>query len=333
MAIATLAGSLPRSFLAEAGRLVSMNELMPDSEGYTEYLHRESERPSVRSSKQRNRKALVLFAALVLLGGMAIFAYFATGRGWSVAATMMDDRVGNMKAYTVVVFSGVGQSPVDDSEERAMLMRQPIVAEPSASQSGESGSVSGNDSVEGEGGGSSDLSHGLLPVDENGEISYNNLSDRIMSIFYRAMAKLQAEDDNGVYVSDVRDLYETSGAKACTVNVSDPAYYATPVVYDLDRKGVGVFSLSSYASRSKVSSISSSLRVKGADVVICVTSRTSMLSTFDGVDIVISTSHSGQADDLDKGDALEVEVPYEGEVGIVLISDNNVAVYKSISEL
>lgn len=302
---------------------------MSDGEDYKDYLRYESDCAAVQSSQRRNRRALALFVVLILLGSIAIFAYFATGRGWSVAATMMDDRVGNMKAYTAVVFNGVGNPPASDMEERALLRRQPVEPGSSDSASDEAGDFAStpNDSD------ASDLSHGLLPVDENGEISYNNLGDKVMSIFYRAMAKLQTEDQDRIYASDVRDLYETAGAEACTLNVSDPAYYKDPVVYDLGKKRVGLFSVSSYTSRSKIASISASLRSDGADVVICITPRTSMVSTFDGIDIVVSTTQSEQSDDADKGEALKIQAPYEGKVGIILISENNVSIYKSISEL
>lgn len=318
---------------------------MAENGGYMEYLHHGSESALSGASGKRNRRALALFATLMLFGGIAIFAYFATGRGWSIAATMVDDRVGNMKSYTAIVFNGIGDRDVDDMEETALLVHQSPNESPSDDETKESDGyteaddiaiLNASESFAGDSDSSeepSNLSHGLLPVDENGDISYNNLSDRIMSIFYRAMAKIQTDGQDRVYAADVRDLYETAGAEACTLNISDLHYYEEPIVYDLGRKRIGIFSISSYTSRSRLSSVSSSLRADGADVVVCVSPRASMVASFDGIDIVVTTLQGDWPDDGEKGDALEVQAPFEGEVGIILISESNVPIYKSITEI
>lgn len=273
---------------------------------FKKYLKDEADFNSADISFKRNRRALALFVLLVVIGGIIIVTYFATGRGWSVAATMLDDNVGNMNSYTVVVFNGTGERPIEDKEESALITHVPI---------------------------QKDLSEGLLPLDSNGEISYNNLSERVMSVFYRAMAKLKSENQDRVFCSDVRNLYETAGASACSLNISDLAYYETPQIYRAGDKKIGIFSVSSYAPRTTLSKITSKLRNEGADVVICITPKSSMVSTFNDIDVLISNAAPDKSNDQNKGDVVKIDAPYFGEVGIVLITANNVAVYKSISEL
>lgn len=61
------------------------------------------------SKATRERAALVIFFVLILMGAFILMSYFSTGRGWSVAATAVDDSVGQLEDYTVIVYSGVAE--------------------------------------------------------------------------------------------------------------------------------------------------------------------------------------------------------------------------------
>ena len=305
----------------------------------------------------KERKALMLFLGLLVAGGIAIIAYFATGRGWTVAATIVDENIGNMGDYTVVVFNGVGEDPGDEETATIVIDDEDIdgdadsgahdastgsSASGSSTGSSDFGSSSGSSastgsSASGSSAGSSDpsanLSEGLIPLDENGEISYNNLGDRIMDVFYRAMTKFKLEDETKVYASDVRDLYETSGADAFTLTLSDVGRYDRPRVFDLGNRTIGVFSISSYASRASMAEETEALRELGAETVICIAPETRMVSDPSKVDVLMITEDDGIMKGFDAKDALLIEVPSSDEVGIILISSNGVPYFKSISEI
>lgn len=276
-------------------------------DGHTESSVKTTSVDDSRSRTRRDRKGLLLFLALVAAGGIAIAAYFITGRGWTVAATIVDENIGNMGSYTVVVFNGSGERDPDEMKETATIYHEELPA--------------------------ADLSDGLVTFDENGEIAYANLGDRIMSVFHRAMAKFRMEDATALYASDVRDLYETSGADVCTLSINDLDRYSEGAVYSLDNRSIGVFSISAYTPRAKMSRISKNLRDHGAGTIICITSSLSMISDRDAADIVIVTSHSLSEDESETSDSMVIEIPYDEEVGIILISSNGVPYYKSISEL
>lgn len=301
---------------------------MTEHVDYRQYLQEDPSLTDTKVAKQRQHRALGLFLALVVVGGIALFAYFASGRGWSLAATIVDDTVGDMSSYSAVIFNGVGEPDEDDEEEHALLEHEFFEEKSAEADTGWSSEVDSANQV-----GSSDLSRGLLPLDENGEISYKNLGEQIMSVFYRAMAKIRMEDREGVFASDVRDLYETAGADVCTINIADPDYYEEPRIFVLGEKHIGVFSVSGYISRSKVASIVGELRREGADAVICIAPRTSTVSTYEGLDVLITTDQPQNAEDQGKGDVLLIDAPCKGEVGIVLFSVNNVPIFKSVSEL
>ncbi len=55
----------------------------------------------------RDRKALFLLLAMMAACFALMAAYFLTSRTWNVAATILDDRAGQMDDYTVLAFSGV----------------------------------------------------------------------------------------------------------------------------------------------------------------------------------------------------------------------------------
>ena len=263
---------------------------------------------AAKVSEKRGKRALWLFLALALAGGIAIMAYFVTGRGWTVAATIVDENIGNMNNYTVVVFNGTRTRPLEDADVSAAIYHE------------------GRNEV-------SDLSEGLIPVDENGEISYSNLGDRIMSVFHRAMAKFQTEDQSKVYPSDVRDLYEISGADVFSISLSDHARYSPNRIYNLQNRTIGVFSIQKYTSRAAISRLTDGLRSRGADTVICLAKNETLLSDTEGIDILLLSKKSTDDADLEDSETLVVEAPYDDEVGIILISSNGVPYYKSISEL
>lgn len=295
------------------------------TEGFEEFLH-EPATTDIVLEKKKNRVALVLLILLVILGGFGIAAYLTTGRTWSVAATIVDDTVGNMSDYSVVVFSGVGEV-LETDEESALLIREPV-DELKDSASGENT----EDVVDGEDN-SSDLSHGLIPLEGDATISYANLGDRIMSVFYRAMSKLRSEESDIVHVSDVRDLYEIAGADVCTINISDLDYYSEPQTFKLGEKNLGVFSVSEYASRAYITSVINNFSRDDTNIVICIAQDTSMVATFDGIDVLITTCEETSSDNQDKGETYHIVSPSLREVGIILFSASDVPIFKSISEI
>ena len=290
---------------------------------------------AAQEAPKRGRKALALFLALVLAGGIAISAYFATGRGWSVAAAIVDENIGNMENYTVMVFNGTAT--------KASEMETATIFHADRTDADTAEAVQTSDV--------SDLSEGLIPYNEDGAISYNNLGDRIMGVFYRAMAKFRTEDQSAIYASDVRDMYESSGADVFTLNLADFPRYEPAAVYRLGDKRIGVFSVSDYMSRSKLAKTIDGLRDDDVDIVVCIAKDASMLSASTGIDVLIlhsdleegaagktgSSSSSSRSSAVDPSELFEdsyvIEAPRIGEVGIVLISANNVPVYKSITEL
>ena len=231
---------------------------------------------------------------------------------------MVDDAAGSLDAYSVVAFSGV-IPPSSKSEGSASSSAASSSASSNAAQ--DESPVQPEFTMQDAFAGSSDAA-----ADES-------LRDSIESILEREDRR-KASSDDGVYVSDVRDLYSLKGAGGLSLNLSDPARYAEPSVLNAGGKKLGVFSVSAYVSRAKLKSIETYLWEEGAEAIVCIAPRTSLLSTYDGLSVVIlTTACEGRADERDKHGALVVESPEVGEVGVVIFSSNNVPSYKVVKEL
>ena len=267
-------------------------------------------------NRTRERAGLAIFLVLVALGGILLGAYFLTGRSWSVAATMVDDAAGSLDAYTVVAFSGV-VAPDEDEPAGSDASS----ASPDAKPSSSDGELAPEFTMEDAFGDSPDGDAEL------------GVKESILSVFEREDRKHAAEDGT-VFVSDVRDIYSLKGANGLSLNLADAARYAEPSVLAAGGQKIGAFSTSAYVSRAKLKSILAALRDEGAEAVVCITPRTSLLSTYDGLDVVVLTSPAdGRPDGRDTHGALVVESPYVGEVGVVIFSSNNVPSYKVVKEL
>ena len=63
--------------------------------------------------------ALVVFIALAVLGLCGLCWYLFAGHSWNVAASTIDDTVGEMDGYTAIVYEGTAvPEPEDEGEER-----------------------------------------------------------------------------------------------------------------------------------------------------------------------------------------------------------------------
>lgn len=287
-------------------------------------------------NRTRERVGLVIFLVLVVLGGGLLGAYFLTGRSWSVAATMVDDSVGSLDDYTVVAFAGV-VPPEDDVEPSASGESSAVAGSSGAAASSDAEDLSASAGQSASPAPDDEVSPEFTMEDAFGSSADSEadtgIRESIMSVFEREDRKRAAGDD-AVYVSDVRDIYSLKGADGLTLNLADPERYAEPAVLGAGGKRIGVFSVSSYLSRAKLKSVETSLREEGAEAIVCIAPRTSLLSTYDGLDVVVLTSPAeGRTDERDSQGTLVVDAPYVGEVGVVILSSNNVPSYKVVKEL
>ncbi len=247
--------------------------------------------------RTREKLALVVFVVLVIFAVAVLTSYFSTGKSWTVAATAIDDQVGQLDGYTAIVYRGVAEpekkSPDKDSKNDNLSEDEAIIT-------GSNDSALGSKSV------------GLIIS------SFSSL--------------LRQGGHKGLFVSDVRDVYESKRAGVLTIDLSAPQRYIEPVVLDSGNKRIGVFYADSYTGKQKLKSIIDSLELEDVDSVICLTQRPAMLASYEGIDVVVFLSdpstYSIQPPDDVK--TLITSSPKKGDIGVILFSNNNVPSFHSI---
>lgn len=141
------------------------------------------------------------------------------------------------------------------------------------------------------------------------------------------------QEERGVYVSDVRNLYESKDAHVLTLDASNLDRYLDPQVFYVGDKRIGVYAIEMYTSRVRVSRILSYFESCDVDTVVCLTPRVGYLSTCQGTDVVIVTSDAeGVSSGGEMRDStLVAGSPDKGDVGVVLLTSSNVASARVVS--
>ena len=66
---------------------------------------------SIMSVKSREKIALFVFLALIVLSLCGLGWYLVAGHSWNVAASNLDDTFGSMDGYTAIVYPGTAVEP------------------------------------------------------------------------------------------------------------------------------------------------------------------------------------------------------------------------------
>ncbi len=66
------------------------------------------------ASVSREKIALVVFVLLVLFGIGLLIAYLNIGHNWNVTASQIDDATGELEGYTVILYAGTVEEPIED---------------------------------------------------------------------------------------------------------------------------------------------------------------------------------------------------------------------------
>lgn len=246
-------------------------------------------------NQTRERIGLLIFFVLVLLGGTVLISYFATGLTWTVYATSVDDRVGNMEGYTAVVYRG---TVVPDKADESI----DVVSENATS---------------------------------NHETDIPAIADTIGLRILSYYPGIHAEGYSGVYISEVRELYTKKDAAVVTIDPQDVLEQPKPRIIRASDKRIGIFGADTYLTKPVLSKIIASLQEEGAEIIVCVTKRMALLADLGGINVVLLTEDSETYSTTGTRivDTLVVQAPKTGEAGVLFFSNNNVASARSIDML
>ena len=263
---------------------------------------------SIMSVKSREKIALFVFLALIVLSLCGLGWYLVAGHSWNVAASNLDDTFGSMDGYTAIVYPGTAVEPVagkgagdavgdaadgKESAEGAAAGKEADAGSPDAP-----GSSGGKDATGTAGTASA-------PGTDAGE-----------SLLGSKKKTLSAQE--------AKEGYEEKGATVFSLDTVDLDAYREGVILKKGGHRFGVFGKLT-AERDELQKQIAYFKRHKVDFIVLVTPDKEYAEDVSGIDIVVST----QDEDLFvMGETIDgtfyVDAPAVGSVGAILISPSNV---------
>lgn len=287
----------------------------------------------IMSSRSREKIALVVFMALIVLSLCGLGWYLVAGHSWNVAASNIDDTFGSMEGYTAIVYPGTRAEKQETDEESGLSQE---AGEASTSESGALGEGVPSDSKEAA---SLPDASGETPSadgsDESGASSAvgdegaGASGSSALSASRAASSAVEPLD-----VSDVEKSYEDKSATVFALDTADINRYQEGTILRKGSHRFGVFSVDEPTSSIILEKKIAYFERYKVDFIVVLTSDKKYVENMAGIDIVICT----QDEELfvmgeTIGSTFYVDAPEVGKVGAILISPSNVVSAKVIQEL
>ena len=264
---------------------------------------------SIMSVKSREKIALFVFLALIVLSLCGLGWYLVAGHSWNVAASNLDDTFGSMDGYTAIVYPGTAVEPVagkgagdavgdaadgKESAEGAAAGKEADAGSPDAP-----GSSGGKDAT-GTAGTAS------VPGTDAGESLLGSKKKTLSS-------------------QEAKEGYEEKGATVFSLDTVDLDAYREGVILKKGGHRFGVFGIAEPTSTIVLEKQIAYFKRHKVDFIVLVTPDKEYAEDVSGIDIVVST----QDEDLFvMGETIDgtfyVDAPAVGSVGAILISPSNV---------
>lgn len=276
----------------------------------------------------RERAALAVFAALVVFAGAAFATYIVAGHSWNIAASNIDDAVGSMEGYAVIVYPGeleeiVASKPSSGEEgEKAEEKSAEADGQEPQSEAGSSDAASAMDDAresDAEGEGASAAEGDFAVEGEEGE-----KADPLSALH-------QAEP---IDMAELEQAYRDKDATVLALDLDRPWRYGEGMV--LNRGGVrfGVLYAEWVTSSIVVQRQVDELIAQSVDYVVVVAKGKRVVSNLSGVDICIALQDEGIMPSGAVSDGVfRAQVPKKGRAGAILISPSGVVSAKTVTEL
>lgn len=316
----------------------------------------------------RDKIALVVFAALLILGMAALIGYIQLGHSWNVAASNIDDVTGTMDDYTTILYEGTvplgakvieededDQEPLDASSSReASSFRNPFDRNDDLDIAPKQGIPSKNDERSAEEKAAAAEARARLQEFINTKGTVNRLSEAALSsdlipedpLFGLDLTETEttivgpgANTASAKKVTildreDVEKSYREKGATVITLDTENPEKYQEGLIIKKGSKRVGVFSVSETDTTFKIEQRALAFNKYSVDFVVAITPSKKLVEKAQGIDIVISTQNEKL---FVMGETINntfyVGAPTKGSIGAILISPSNVVSAKVLTEI
>lgn len=268
-------------------------------------------------SVTREKVALAFFVGLALFGLACVLTYIVLfGHSLNATASSIDDATGNLQGYTALVYEGVAEEG-DESSSKA-------------------------DRQDDEGANANPVMRAVAPLTDRALYRYQT---------YEGDATQNSEDE--VTASDVADngqedeqtrkasvfgvtrSYLEKHASVIKVDVKDPLVYNDTYLVRAGDKTFGFLYLDKVTALPRyLDKRIAEYEELGADYIVAVLSDLSLLSNYNGVDIVISTKNEDiSPSGVIMNSTFVNDAALEGEVGTILISPSRNVSAKDVASL
>ena len=265
--------------------------------------------------RTREILAVLLLVVLVLVGVGAMGYYIFIGHNWNVAASHIDDSIGQMDGYTVLLYAGTrpdegeGESADAGADDEASPQGGEGSGEPQAG-SGEGSDSSGESAAgSGEGSGSSD----------------------------EPAAKLaELLDEQAADLNSVVESYRDKGANVFVIDAGDLSRYTDPFIVAKNGMRIGLLGVGKSTLRSDVRADARYLSTYDVDYAVAVTNDATLGDVaaeglIGDVSVIVCDDEDGEfPNGRYCGSTYCVSAPCIGQVGVLIISPSGVLSTKTI---
>ena len=290
--------------------------------------------------RKREIIALVLLVLLGIVVASAMAWYILVGHNWNKAASHIDDFVGSMDGYTVIVYEGVVPQPKEkkssaSAASKASSLKSTTSASASASASESTPSVtstSASASASSSGPSSaSDLSSASASAIMPSETSKASTS----SVSASSGSASKGTRAIKVSLKKVVKSYRDKGASVVTLRLNDAKRYEDPFVVSKGGKRVGITTFQGKYRYAPVRAKSALLKKAEADTTVLIADDASFKKgLLRDIDIVVLARDARiNQDGRFYGSTFFVDSPYVGEVQAVIISPSGTIISKTITSL
>ncbi|MBC5582780.1 alcohol dehydrogenase [Eggerthella sp. NSJ-70] len=304
------------------------------------------------SVQSREKIALAVFAALIVLSLFGLGWYLIAGHSWNVAASNIDDTFGSMDGYTAIVYEGTavpkavdekGASGAGADAGASSGAKAADVADAASPEAGESKDPERNEHEAEESASkersaaeeglperdAADGTDGAADADADaGASSSAGTGTGTLANGTSAKAK------PGVTVAEAQRSYEDKKATVFSLDTVDLDQYGEGTILKKGDHRFGVFSVTEPTTVRALEKQVAYFAAHKVDFIVAITPDKAYVEGASGIDIVVST----QDEDLFvMGETIDgtfyVDAPEVGKVGTILISPSNVVSAKVIEEL
>lgn len=270
---------------------------------------------SIMSVKSREKIALFVFLALIVLSLCGLGWYLVAGHSWNVAASNLDDTFGSMDGYTAIVYPGTAVEPVAGKGAGDAAAEDDAVGDAADGKESAEGAAAGKEA----GAGSPDAPGSSGGKDATGTAGTASApgTDAGESLLGSKKKTLSAQE--------AKEGYEEKGATVFSLDTVDLDAYREGVILKKGGHRFGVFGIAEPTSTIVLEKQIAYFKRHKVDFIVLVTPDKEYAEDVSGIDIVVST----QDEDLFvMGETIDgtfyVDAPAVGSVGAILISPSNV---------